>query len=79
MIFAVLQNGVQLLGINQFWLQAVVGAAILVTVFFYSILARGADAAERESRPARRRQGAAMARAAPLSRAGRCFSSSSWS
>ena len=25
-IFAVLQNGVQLLGINQFWLQAVVGA-----------------------------------------------------
>ena len=37
MIFAVLQNGVQLLGINQFWLQAVVGAAILVTVFFYSI------------------------------------------
>ena len=31
-IFAVLQNGVQLLGINQFWLQAVIGAAILVTV-----------------------------------------------
>ena len=42
-IFAVLQNGVQLLGINQFWLQAVVGAAILVTVFFYSILARRAE------------------------------------
>jgi len=49
-IFAVLQNGVQLLGINQFWLQAVVGAAILVTVFFYSLFARRAERAERESR-----------------------------
>jgi rhamnose transport system permease protein len=49
-IFAVLQNGVQLLGINQFWLQAVVGAAILVTVFSYSLLARRAERAERESR-----------------------------
>jgi rhamnose transport system permease protein len=49
-IFAVLQNGVQLLGINQFWLQAVVGAAILVTVLFYSILARRTERAERESR-----------------------------
>ena len=47
-IFAVLQNGVQLLGINQFWLQAVIGAAILGTVMFYSLLARGA---ERPSEP----------------------------
>src|SRR5258708_29876610 len=57
-IFAVLQNGVQLLGINRFWLQAVVGAAILVTVGFYSHLARRAEQVERESRrgqPARRR------------------------
>jgi rhamnose transport system ATP-binding protein len=50
MIFAVLQNGVQLLGINRFWLQAVVGAAILVTVVFYSHLARRAERVERESR-----------------------------
>jgi rhamnose transport system permease protein len=49
-IFAVFQNGVQLLGINQFWLQAVVGAAILITVLFYSLLARRAERAERESR-----------------------------
>jgi rhamnose transport system permease protein len=49
-IFAVLQNGVQLLGINQFWLQAVVGAVILVTVFFYSVFARRAERAQRESR-----------------------------
>jgi rhamnose transport system permease protein len=49
-IFAVLQNGVQLLGINQFWLQAVVGAAIIVTVLFYSILARRAEREERDSR-----------------------------
>jgi len=48
-IFAVLQNGVQLLGINRFWLQAVVGAAILVTVVFYSHLARRAERVERES------------------------------
>jgi ABC-type sugar transport system ATPase subunit/ribose/xylose/arabinose/galactoside ABC-type transport system permease subunit len=59
-IFAVLQNGVQLLGINQFWLQAVTGAAILVTVLFYSYLARRAERVERESRreqgqPVRRR------------------------
>jgi rhamnose transport system ATP-binding protein len=49
-IFAVLQNGVQLLGINRFWLQAVVGAAILLTVVFYSRLARRAERVERESR-----------------------------
>jgi rhamnose transport system permease protein len=55
-IFAVLQNGVLLLGINQFWVQAVVGAAILATVFFYSSLARRAERIERESR---RRQPAA--------------------
>jgi ABC-type sugar transport system ATPase subunit/ribose/xylose/arabinose/galactoside ABC-type transport system permease subunit len=49
-IFAVLQNGVQLLGINQFWLQAVTGAAILVTVLFYNRLAKRAEQVERESR-----------------------------
>ncbi len=49
-IFAVLQNGVQLLGINQFWLQAVIGVAILGTVLFYSRLAQRADRIERESR-----------------------------
>jgi len=57
-IFAVLQNGVQLLGINRFWLQAVLGATIVVTVVFYSQLARRAEQVERESRrgqPARRR------------------------
>ena len=56
-IFAALQNGVQLLGINRFWLQAVLGAAILVTVIFYSHLARRAEQIERESRrekPARK-------------------------
>jgi rhamnose transport system ATP-binding protein len=52
-IFAVLQNGVQLLGINRFWLQAVFGAAILFTVIFYSQLARRAERAERESRRSR--------------------------
>ena len=57
-IFAVLQNGVQLLGINRFWLQAVVGAAILITVIFYSRLARRAERVERDTRrrsPARGR------------------------
>jgi rhamnose transport system permease protein len=56
-IFAVLQNGVQLLGINRFWLQAVVGAAILVTVVFYSHLARRAEQVERESRQKRPARG----------------------
>lgn len=55
-IFAVLQNGVQLLGINQFWLQAVVGAAILVTVFFYSLFGRRAEQAERMSRHREKRR-----------------------
>ena len=49
-IFAVLQNGVQLLGINQFWLQAVTGAAILGTVIFYHLLTRRAERAERQAR-----------------------------
>ena len=49
----VLQNGVQLLGINRFWLQAVFGAAILFTVIFYSQLARRAERAERDSRRSR--------------------------
>jgi rhamnose transport system permease protein len=55
-IFAVLQNGVQLLGISQFWLQAVVGAAILVTVIFYSLFARRAEQAERLSRHREKRK-----------------------
>ena len=50
LIFAVLQNGVQLLGINRFWLQAVVGAAILLTVIFYSHLTRRAEHASRRGR-----------------------------
>ena len=49
-IFAVLQNGVQLLGVSQFWLEAVIGAAILGTVMFYHLLARGAERAARPSR-----------------------------
>lgn len=49
-IFAVLQNGVQLFGINQFCLEAVIGAAILGTVMLYSLLARRAERAERRSR-----------------------------
>lgn len=49
-IFAVLQNGVLLLGISQFWVQAVVGASILLTVLFYSTMARRAERIERESR-----------------------------
>jgi rhamnose transport system ATP-binding protein len=52
-IFAVLQNGVQLLGINRFWLQAVFGAAILFTVLFYNHLARRAERVERQSRRSR--------------------------
>jgi rhamnose transport system permease protein len=47
-IFAVLQNGVELFGINQFWLEAVIGAAILGTVLLYSTLSRRAERAERE-------------------------------
>jgi rhamnose transport system permease protein len=53
-IFAVLQNGVQLLGVNQFWLEAVIGVAILGTVLFYSLLARSAERAERAARGAGR-------------------------
>jgi ribose/xylose/arabinose/galactoside ABC-type transport system permease subunit/ABC-type multidrug transport system ATPase subunit len=49
-IFAVLQNGIQLLGINRFWLQAVLGAAIVATVLFYSQLARRVEGVERRSR-----------------------------
>jgi rhamnose transport system permease protein len=49
-IFAVLQNGVLLLGISQFWVQAVIGAAILATVYFYSSMARRADRLQQESR-----------------------------
>ncbi len=56
-IFAVLQNGVQLLGINRFWLQAVFGAAILFTVLFYSHLARRAERVERQSRRSRQGSG----------------------
>jgi rhamnose transport system permease protein len=49
-IFAVLQNGVQIVGINQFWLDAVTGATIVGAVIFYTAIARRADRAERESR-----------------------------
>jgi ABC-type sugar transport system ATPase subunit/ribose/xylose/arabinose/galactoside ABC-type transport system permease subunit len=56
-IFAVLQNGVQLLGINRFWLQAVTGAAILGTVIFYSRLARRAEQFERDSQRGKRTMG----------------------
>ena len=59
-IFAVLQNGVQLLGVNQFWLEAVIGAAILGTVMFYSMLAR------------RRRAGGAREPATVVGAPGRC-------
>jgi len=52
-IFAVMQNGVQLLGISQFWLQAVLGLAILVTVYFYSLLARRAERSQSDSRRTR--------------------------
>jgi rhamnose transport system permease protein len=38
-IFAVLQNGVQLLGFDQFWIPALLGVAILGTVLLYSRLA----------------------------------------
>jgi rhamnose transport system permease protein len=55
-IFAVLQNGVQLLGVSQFWLQAILGAAILGTVIFYSHLARRAERSERRGRLARSRR-----------------------
>jgi rhamnose transport system permease protein len=61
-IFAVLENGVELLGINQFWLEAVIGMAILGTAMFYSVLARGAERVERLSR----RQPAARALGVPL-------------
>ncbi len=49
-IFAVLQNGVQLLHVNQFWIEAVVGMAILGTVVFYVTLARRTERAQREAR-----------------------------
>ena len=63
-IFAELENGVQLFGINQFWLEAVIGAAILGTVMFYNVLARRAERAERSERrrkPAPARPGARAA------------------
>lgn len=43
-IFVVLQNGVQLLGLDQFWIPALLGAAILATVIFYSQLTRRSEA-----------------------------------
>jgi ribose/xylose/arabinose/galactoside ABC-type transport system permease subunit len=46
---------VQLIGVSQFWLQAIIGAAILGTVIFYSRLARRAERSERRSRLARSR------------------------
>jgi rhamnose transport system permease protein len=58
-LFAVLQNGVQLLGINQFWLQAITGAAILVTVYFYSRATRRMEHASDRRAPKSRSQGRA--------------------
>lgn len=49
LIFAVLQNGVQLLGLDQFWIPALLGAAILATVIFYSRLT-GRDAAPKSGK-----------------------------
>jgi rhamnose transport system permease protein len=49
-IFAVLQNGVQLLHVNQFWIEAVIGIAILGTVVFYVSLARRSERVQREAR-----------------------------
>jgi rhamnose transport system permease protein len=43
-IFAVLQNGVQLLGFDQFWIPALLGLAILGTVLLYSRLANRGNA-----------------------------------
>ena len=43
-IFVVLQNGVQPLGFDQFWIPALLGVAILGTVLLYSRLANRADA-----------------------------------
>jgi rhamnose transport system permease protein len=37
LIIAVLKNGVLLVGVNQFWIQAIIGAAILATVVFYNL------------------------------------------
>ena len=48
-IFAVLQNGVQLLHVNQFWIEAVIGMAILGTVVFYVTLARRTERKQREA------------------------------
>ncbi len=60
---AVLQNGVLLLGVNQFWIQAIVGAAILATVVFYGHMSRRAETRTRsESREARTKQGHVQAR-----------------
>ena len=54
---AVLQNGVLLLGVNQFWIQAIVGAAILATVVFYGHMSQRAETRRRtERRDARARQ-----------------------
>jgi rhamnose transport system permease protein len=52
-IFVVLQNGVQLLGFDQFWIPALLGAAILGTVLLYSRLANRADASAGSNRSPR--------------------------
>lgn len=60
---AVLQNGVLLLGVSQFWIQAIVGAAILLTVIFYGQMSQRAENRSRsERRKARARQGQATSR-----------------
>jgi ribose/xylose/arabinose/galactoside ABC-type transport system permease subunit len=58
-ISAVVVGGVSIFGgsgsvygaaLNRFWLQAVLGAAIVMTVLFYSQLAKRAEGVERRSR-----------------------------
>jgi ribose/xylose/arabinose/galactoside ABC-type transport system permease subunit len=56
-IFAVLQNGVQLLGFDQFWIPALLGVAILGTVLLYSRLANRGNAPDRFETIAGSREG----------------------
>ena len=49
-IFVVLQNGVQLLGFDQFWIPALLGVAILGTVLLYSRLANRGGASTASNR-----------------------------
>jgi ribose/xylose/arabinose/galactoside ABC-type transport system permease subunit len=51
LIFMVLQNGVQMVGLDQFWIQGLIGAAILATVIFYSRLTQSSDESRTGIRP----------------------------